>query len=133
MDATTCLLPSGLSGALQRTARLVQIEHRSLGDADGRDHSADHSVAVYREVVMVRRSQLSEGSRALQEGSERAPHFAELSVVALKNPVDVKGRCLPAGTRGTVVAAYRDGIGYEVEFFEPFHAVATLEANDLSA
>jgi hypothetical protein len=78
---------------------------------------------VYREVVMVRRSQPSEGTR----------HFAELSIVALKNQVDVKGQSLPAGTRGTVVAAYRDGIGYEVEFFEPFHAVVTLEANDLSA
>ena len=81
---------------------------------------------------MVRRSQLSEGSKALQKGTEAAPHFAELSVAALKNPVDVKGRSLPAGTRGTAVAAYRDGIGYEVECFEPFHAGVTLEANDLS-
>ena len=82
---------------------------------------------------MVRRSQVSGGSRTLHKGTERARHFAELSVVALKNPVDVRGRSLPAGTRGTIVAAYSDGIGYEVEFFEPFHVVVTLEANDLSA
>ena len=81
---------------------------------------------------MIRRGQLSEGSRTLYKGTEAAPHFAELSVAALKNPVDVKGRSLPAGTPGTAVAAYRDRIGYEVEFFEPFHAVVALEANDLS-
>jgi len=29
------------------------------------------------------------------------------------------------------VAAYRDGLGYEVEFDRPFHAVVTLNADDL--
>jgi len=33
---------------------------------------------------------------------------------------------------GTVVAAYSDGMGYEVEFENPFHAVVTLEACDLA-
>lgn len=69
-------------------------------------------------------------------GSSRAAdpaRFRELSLVTLKNPVVTDGRRLPAGARGTIVAAYSDGIGYEVEFFEPFHAVVTLEANDLSA
>jgi hypothetical protein len=32
-----------------------------------------------------------------------------------------------------VVAAYGDGLGYEVEFERPFHAVVTLEAGDLTA
>jgi len=45
----------------------------------------------------------------------------------------VDDRTLPAGTKGTVVAAYSDGVGYEVEVFEPFHAVVTLEAGDLTA
>jgi len=62
-----------------------------------------------------------------------APRFAELSVVALAHAVDIDGRSLPEGTRGTVVAAYRDGVGYEVEFERPFHAVVTLEAGDLTA
>jgi hypothetical protein len=31
------------------------------------------------------------------------------------------------------VAAYDDGVGYEVEFETPFHAVVTLEARDLMA
>lgn len=59
--------------------------------------------------------------------------FAELSVVALAHSMDIDGRPLAKGSRGTVVAAYNDGIGYEVEFEHPFHAVFTLEAGDLTA
>jgi len=66
--------------------------------------------------------------------SRPIPHrFAELSVVALTRAIEVEGRSLPQGTPGTVVAAYRDGVGYEVEFERPFHAVVTLEAGDLTA
>ena len=61
------------------------------------------------------------------------PSFAELSVVALTRAVDVEGRLLPEGALGTVVAAYGDGGGYEVEFERPFHAVVTLQAGDLTA
>jgi len=60
------------------------------------------------------------------------PSFAELSVVALTHAVDVEGQSLPEGTLGTVVAAYGDGVGYEVEFERPFHAVVTLQACDLT-
>ena len=67
-----------------------------------------------------------------QAGS-RIAGFAELSVVALTHTVDVEGRSLPVGAQGTVVAAYEDGLGYEVEFERPFHAVVTLEAGDLTA
>jgi len=63
--------------------------------------------------------------------SDAAP-FAELAPVTLKRPVEVGEQRLPAGSRGTVVAAYRDGNGFEVEFFEPFHAVVTVEADDLA-
>ena len=59
--------------------------------------------------------------------------FAELSVVALARAIDVDGRPMAKGSRGTVVAAYHDGVGYEVEFELPFHAVVTLEAGDLTA
>ncbi len=69
----------------------------------------------------------------LRAGKSARGGFAELSVVALTHAVDVAGRSLPAGARGTVVAAYSDGIGYEVEFERPFHAVVTLEAGDLAA
>lgn len=59
--------------------------------------------------------------------------FDELSVVALTHAVEVDGQSLPTGTLGTVVAAYRDGVGYEVEFEQPFHAVVTLDSSDLTA
>ena len=60
-------------------------------------------------------------------------HFAELSLVTLAHAVRVDGRPLAKGSVGTVVAAYHDGNGYEVEFEHPFHAVVTLEAGDLTA
>jgi len=73
------------------------------------------------------------GTPATTRGGEPKGRFAELSSVALIRAVEVEGRVLPEGGRGTVVAAYSDGIGYEVEFESPFHAVATLEAGDLEA
>jgi hypothetical protein len=66
------------------------------------------------------------------KADERA-HFAELSVVSLRRPVEHDNRSIPAGTKATIVAAYRDGTGYEVEIFTPFHAVVTVEADDLTA
>ncbi len=63
-----------------------------------------------------------------------APHrFADLAVVRLARAVDVAGKSLTAGASGVVVAVYADGDGYEVEFENPFHAVVTLEAADLTA
>ena len=53
-------------------------------------------------------------------------------MVAIRHPVAVGERTLPTGTKGTVVAAYADGAGYEIEVFEPFHAIVTLEASDLA-
>lgn len=71
----------------------------------------------------------------MRPGSPAAPvrRFAELSVVALTHTVEVGGQWLPSGSKGTVVAAYADGVGYEVEFEQPFHAVVTLSAGDLAA
>jgi hypothetical protein len=68
----------------------------------------------------------------LKEGRGAVP-FAELSIVTLTKAMHVAGRPLPRGTSGTVVAAYKDGLAYEVEFEQPFHAVVTVEADDLSA
>jgi len=68
-----------------------------------------------------------------REEEATEPSFAELSVVALTRAVEVEGQSLPEGTLGTVVAAYGDGVGYEIEFERPFHAVVTLQACDLTA
>ncbi len=55
----------------------------------------------------------------------------ELSVVALRHPVECKGCVLPQGGKGTVVHVYRDGEHYEVEFAEPFPCTITLRRDDI--
>jgi hypothetical protein len=55
----------------------------------------------------------------------------ELSVVALRRPVECKGDVLPAGGKGTVVHVYSDGEHYEVEFSEPFRCTVTLVGDDI--
>jgi hypothetical protein len=57
----------------------------------------------------------------------------ELSVVALKHPVECKGGVLPEGGKGTVVHVYRDGEHYEVEFAQPFPCTITLRRDDIHA
>lgn len=60
------------------------------------------------------------------------PAIPELSVVALRTDLTLKdARVLPAEAEGTVVGLWGDGKGYVVEFEEPFHAVATVEADQL--
>lgn len=63
--------------------------------------------------------------------SNPASKFAELSVVRLVRTVKVGPRAMPSGTLGTVVGCYANGIGYEVEFAEPFHTIVTLVESDL--
>lgn len=50
----------------------------------------------------------------------------------LVHPVKEGRRTIPAGAVGTIVHAYSDGVGYEVEFAQPFQAIVTLEASDLT-
>ena len=55
----------------------------------------------------------------------------ELSIVALRYSRVCDGKTLPEGAKGAVVHAYRDGVGYEVEFEEPFHCVVTVGRDDI--
>lgn len=55
----------------------------------------------------------------------------ELSRVALRAERRLGEQRFPAGSRGTVVGAYLDGEGLEVEFIQPFHAVLTLNCADV--
>ncbi|KQT60183.1 hypothetical protein ASG52_18895 [Methylobacterium sp. Leaf456] len=41
------------------------------------------------------------------------------------------GDAIAAGTEGTVVAVWGDGVAYEVEFPEPMGALATVAAGDV--
>ena len=52
----------------------------------------------------------------------------ELSEVVLARPIEVQGVFMPAG--GVVMAAWADGLAYEVEFCAPRHAVLTVKAAD---
>jgi hypothetical protein len=58
------------------------------------------------------------------------PSFKGLSAVSLTRPINAQGVDVPAGARGVVMAAYADGLAYEVEFEEP-HVVLTIEGQDL--
>jgi hypothetical protein len=57
------------------------------------------------------------------------PSFKELSAVSLTRPINAQGVAVPAGARGVVMAAYPDGLAYEVEF-EESHLVLTIEGED---
>ncbi len=57
--------------------------------------------------------------------------FEDLSIVSLAWSVEVNGQALPIGAYCIVVGSYGNG-GYEVEFDQPFHAVVTLGAHDLT-
>jgi hypothetical protein len=59
------------------------------------------------------------------------PAFDEYTVVSLARSIDQHGVFMPKGARGVIMAAYGDGLGYEVEFDDPQHAVLTLEEKDL--
>lgn len=63
----------------------------------------------------------------------KARTVAELTVVTLGKPVETRQGIVPAGSSGTVVHAYNDGQAYIIEFYEPFHAVATVEADAIAA
>jgi hypothetical protein len=56
------------------------------------------------------------------------PRHPELSLVSLSQPVTSDEGLLPEGATGTVVFVYPAEQAYEVEFQEPFHTVATVEA-----
>jgi hypothetical protein len=70
-------------------------------------------------------------SEIFMPSAERPRSIPELSIVALRHPRERDGRTLPAGTVGTVVYAYRDGAGYEVEFSEPFDCVLTVQRDEI--
>jgi hypothetical protein len=64
---------------------------------------------------------------------DRPKPIPELTEVTLKRAVDRRGVHLPAGARGVVMAAYANGLAYEVEFETPKHMVLTLEDTDVQA
>ncbi len=82
---------------------------------------------------MVRWNELGGRGSSEPPTTKGGPRFSELSVVALRRAIPAEQRIMPAGSKGTVVGVYQDGVGYEVEFNQPFHAVLTVEGTDLLA
>ncbi len=68
-----------------------------------------------------------------QGAAGKVGSVAELSVVRLSRPVATQQGTVPAGSCGTVVHACDDGQACIIEFYEPFHAVATVEADAIAA
>ena len=55
----------------------------------------------------------------------------DFTKVRLVRGVEEDGIYMPQGARGIVMAAYADGLAYEVEFEEPHHVVMTVEWQDI--
>ncbi len=64
---------------------------------------------------------------------EKPLRIAELSVVRLGKPVQTKDGIVPSRASGTVVHVHNEGRAFIIEFYEPFHALATVEADAIAA
>ena len=73
------------------------------------------------------------GRRRTGSSGKARVRLPEHCMVRLASHFDLgDGRTLPVGALGAVVFVHGNGEAYEVEFIEPFHAVATIPALDLS-
>ena len=66
-----------------------------------------------------------------KESPSDAERYNEHSIVVLKRPLTTEDGVLPAGTRGVVHDANRDGSAYLVEFDDPFLCVIEVRGKDL--
>ena len=58
--------------------------------------------------------------------------LAEHSPVVAVRDIAEHGTVIPKGAVGTIVHVVRDGLGYDVEFTTPIHAVVTATREDLA-
>ena len=63
---------------------------------------------------------------------QKPTDFVELSRITLARPVKADEGTVPAGAIGTIAHIWHSGKACEVEFIEPFHAIATVKANDIT-
>jgi len=64
--------------------------------------------------------------------TEALPAIPELAVARVLAPMIVREGAIPAGTQGVIVHASRGGAAYELEIYEPFHAVVTVAAANIA-
>jgi hypothetical protein len=57
----------------------------------------------------------------------------EFDVISLARPVECEGRLIQPGTLGTVLDVSPSGLRFEIEFFQPFHCVATVWIEDIAS
>jgi hypothetical protein len=60
---------------------------------------------------------------------EASAPISELALARLVTEVKTKHGILPAGASGTVVHVFPDATAYLIEFSEPFHCVAVVDAS----
>ena len=53
--------------------------------------------------------------------------FDEFAMVRVRSAAMTERGALPVGARGAIVAIWKGGVAFEVEFTEPFVGVVTLE------
>ncbi len=70
-------------------------------------------------------------THAIGTEMDRLDPIPEFTEITLKRVVNRRGVHMPAGAHGIVMAAYSDGLAYEVEFETPRHVVLTLEGTDI--
>jgi len=88
-----------------------------------------------RYLAPARRPQVSLESRPFNRHAELERVCLAYPVSAFYEPGETgfaTDREVPAGASGTIVAVLGDGQGYEVEFTNPFTAIATVQDADLS-
>jgi hypothetical protein len=118
--------PAAIDAILSRNQRNGEITEQFLGNPELRRMMVDAMALDYYQ----------RAHRPLAIGlaiPDQVSLFPEHAVVSLRTSIDADGQVLPKGARGTIVGIHRDGAAYEVEFFEPFHWVATLRPEVLAA
>ena len=111
--------PAAISAILDRHQRNGEITEQFLENAELRRMMLD---AMMLDFYQRAHTQPSGGLSDRRLSGLVAEH----SIVSLNTEITTDGKILPKGTRGTVVAVYKDGAAYEVEFFDPFHSVLTV-------
>jgi hypothetical protein len=76
-------------------------------------------------------SEFSQGSGQTKQRADVISALAEHSLVVFTHNVLHNSIIIPKGTKGTIVAVYKNGEDFEVEITTPIHAVVSASLEDL--
>ena len=111
--------PAAVNAILNRNQRNGEITDQFMSNPELRRMMLDAMMLDFYQ-----RARREPAQQVLDVG--RIVPFEEHSIITLLSSLPLDGQVLPKGATGTVVAVYKSGVAYEVEFFEPFHIVATV-------